>query len=232
MTQPLLIVGAGGLARKTVEAVRACGDQFDLLGLLDDDRSRHGDSTLGTTVLGGTDLVHEFPVASVVVMTGRPDDYGSRARLVHRLRLPLERYATVIHPAASLGMSVRVGGGRIILSNVVATGDVKIRVHVAIMPSVVLTNHDVIEDFATIASGVRLGGHAHIERNAYLGAGCLAREGLGIGALAFVGMGAVVTKDVPTGEMWAGCPAKPMHRVDAIPDMHLEAAVSLSRSRP
>lgn len=208
MSQRLLIVGAGGLARETVEAVRACGDQFDLIGLLDDDPLRHGSSVLGTTVLGGTELAYEFPGASVVVATGRPDDYGSRARVVHRLGLPIERYATVIHPTASLGTCVRVGSGSIILANVVATCDVQIGAHVAIMPAVVLTHEDVIENFVTIAAGVRVGGSVVIPQNAYLGAGAVIRESCRVGSRSLIGMGAVVTKDVPSGQTWVGVPAK------------------------
>ena len=43
--------------------------------------------------------------------------------------------------------------------------------HVVAMPQVVLTHDDVIEDYVTLASGVRLGGGVHVATEAYLGAG-------------------------------------------------------------
>ncbi len=65
------------------------------------------------------------------------------------------------------------------------------------MPQTVLTHDDQIDDFVTIASGVRLGGGVHVEREAYLGAGANVREGVRIGEAALVGMGSVVLDDVP-----------------------------------
>jgi acetyltransferase-like isoleucine patch superfamily enzyme len=41
------------------------------------------------------------------------------------------------------------------------------------------------------------------------------REHLTVGAWALVGMGAVVTRDVPGGEVWAGVPARSLTAVGA-----------------
>lgn len=43
--------------------------------------------------------------------------------------------------------------------------------------------------------------------NASIGAGAIILPGVGIGMGAMVGAGAVVTKDIPPGETWAGNPA-------------------------
>src|SRR5262249_35477553 len=91
---------------------------------------------------------------------------------------------------------------------VVLTADARIGAHVAVMPQVVVTHDDVVDDHATIASGVRLGGGVHVARGAYLGAGALVREGLTIGEWSLVGMGSAVLRDVPAGEVWAGSPAR------------------------
>ena len=94
------------------------------------------------------------------------------------------------------------------LAGVVATADVTIGAHVVVMPQTVLTHDDQVDDFVTIASGVRLGGGVHIEREAYLGAGAMVREGLCIGEAALVGMGSVVLTDVPARQTWVGVPAR------------------------
>ncbi|SEE30737.1 sugar O-acyltransferase, sialic acid O-acetyltransferase NeuD family [Streptomyces sp. 2231.1] len=203
----LLIIGAGGFARETAQAVRDAGD-LKLLGHLDDDTALHGTEVDGVPVLGGCDLVHERSAAQVVVCVGNPRDYASRARLVRRLGLPGDRYATVIHPTAAVSSTSRVGPGSVLLAHCALTAAVRVGAHVAVMPHVVLTHDDVVEDFATLASGARLGGGARLERGAYVGAGALVREGTTVGAWSLVGMGGTVLGDVPPGEVWAGNPAR------------------------
>mgnify|MGYP001624013750 CR=1 FL=1 len=46
-----------------------------------------------------------------------------------------------------------------------------------------------------------------IENDVWLGNNCLIKAGVKIGTGAIIGMGAVVTKDVPPYEIWAGVPA-------------------------
>jgi sugar O-acyltransferase (sialic acid O-acetyltransferase NeuD family) len=208
VTRDLVIVGAGGFARETAAAVRALGDTWRLLGFLDDDETLHGRHRQGVQILGGIDTARELPTAAVVVCVGNPRDYAARSRIVRRLALPPERYATIVHPSAEVGAGSMVGPGSVLLAHVALTADVRVGAHVAVMPQVVLTHDDMVADFVTIASGVRVGGGAVIGRGAYLGAGALIREGLTIGDWSLVGMGSVVLHDVPPGEVWAGSPAR------------------------
>jgi len=212
MSRRLLVVGAGGFARETAEAVRALDDGFELAGFLDDNPELHGRTVGGAPVLGPVDAVHDDPDAAVVVCVGRPDAYAARRVIVSRLGLPAERYATVIHPTASVGSTCTIGAGSVLLAHVTHTADVVVGEHVAIMPQTVLT-HDVrVDDHATLASGVRLGGGVHVGAGAYLASGVLVREGLSIGAWSMVGMGSLVTCDVPAERVWFGSPARDVRR--------------------
>jgi len=210
----LVIVGAGGFARETAQAVAGAGG-FRLLGHLDDDPALQGTEVDGVPVLGGCDLVHELPAAQAVICVGNPGDYAARARLADRLDLPRERYATVVHPTAAVSATSRVGPGSVLLAHCVLTAAVRVGAHVAVMPHVVLTHDDVVEDFATLTSGVRLGGSARLERGAYVGSGALIREGTTIGAWSLIGMGSAVLGDVPPGEVWVGSPARRLRAADA-----------------
>ncbi|MFG2791175.1 acetyltransferase [Streptomyces sp. NPDC048419] len=210
----LVIVGAGGFARETAQAAADSGG-FKLLGHLDDNPALHGVEVDGVPVLGGCDLVHELPAAQVVICVGNPRDYAARARLADRLGLPEDRYATVVHPTAAVSATSEVGPGSVLFAHCVLTAAVRVGAHVAVMPQVVLTHDDVVEDFATLTSGVRLGGSARLERGAYVGSGALIREGTTIGAWSLIGMGSAVLGDVPPGEVWVGSPARRLRAADA-----------------
>lgn len=207
----LLIVGAGGFARETAAAVAAINGvrpTWSLLGFLDDDPLRHGELIGGIAVLGPSSAVEEHGEAAVVICTGRPDNYTSRERIARRLGLDDQRYATIVHPAAAVGEGCAIGVGSVLLAQVALTVDVTVGRHVAVMPHVVLT-HDVrVEDWVTLASGVRAGGGCHVRSGAYIGAGACLREGTTVGERALIGMGSIVTRDVPPGRTWYGSPAR------------------------
>lgn len=206
----LLLIGAGGFARETVELVRAVNREaptWELLGLLDDDPELRGRKLLGAPVLGPCEAAAEYPDAVFAACVANPEDPLRRLRLVERLGLPEERYATLVHPRAIVPESVSLGPGTVVHASVVFTADVRVGAHVAIMPEVVLTHDDVVEEGATFGAGACVAGAVTIGAGAYIGAGALLRERLTVGAGAVVGMGAVVTRPVPPGETWYGSPA-------------------------
>lgn len=216
----LLLIGAGGFARETAEAVHAINrarPTWELLGFLDDSPELQGADVDGVPVLGPIDAVHQHGDAAIVVCTGRPSNYVSRRRIVERLALPDERHATIVHPAATVGRSCAIGVGTVLLANADLTAGVAVGRHVAVMPQVVLTHDTRVDDYVTLGSGVRLGGGCHIGRNAYVGSGALVREGLTVGERAMIGMGALVTGDVPAERLWYGAPARDMGRAPLPP---------------
>lgn len=78
-------------------------------------------------------------------------------------------------------------------------------------------------DFHPLAPRARVDGdtklirHApvRIERDAFLGAGCYVLKGTTVGEGSVIGAGSVVTRDVPSFEIWAGNPATFVRRLTA-----------------
>jgi sugar O-acyltransferase (sialic acid O-acetyltransferase NeuD family) len=214
----LVVVGAGGFARETVQLLRthpACGpggESYAVTGFLDDDPRREGTMVDGLPVLGPAGLAAEHAQrgGAALACVGNPGAPESRQRLVARLALPVEAWATVVHPLAAVSADSTVGAGSVLHAGVVLTAAVQVGRHVAVMPHVVITHDDVIEDAATFGAGVRLAGGVTVGEAAYVGSGALVRENRRIGAGALVGMGSVVLRDVPPGQTWAGNPARPL----------------------
>ncbi|WP_461635091.1 NeuD/PglB/VioB family sugar acetyltransferase [Glutamicibacter soli] len=201
----LLLLAASGLARETLESIRQTGDH-QVLGILDDNAALHGTSVNGVPVLGGLDLAARRG-EQLLICAGKG---ASRAAIARRLDLPEERYATHASAHAVLGSTVAVGAGSIILAGTVATSDVRIGRHVVLMPRVVLTHDDVLEDYSTLAAGAALAGTVHVGAEAYLGTNSTVRENLSIGRGAVLGMAAALIADLPAGQTWAGNPARPL----------------------
>ena len=203
----LLLIAASGLAREVLAAVRE-GGRFNVIGILDDDAGRAGTVVDGTRILGPASDALRYPEAGIVVCVGAG---RGRARIVDRLAtlgIPDRRYATVLDPSVRIPAGCRIGRGSVLLGHVTLTAGVTLGEHVVAMPGVTFTHDDVVEDFATFAAGVSLGGGVRVGRGAYLGMNASVREGSSVGAGATIGMGAAVLADVPEDETWVGVPAR------------------------
>jgi sugar O-acyltransferase (sialic acid O-acetyltransferase NeuD family) len=208
---PLLLIGAGGLAREalaTIAAVNAVRPRWDVVGLLDDAPGKHGTEVDGVEVLGPVELVRSHPDAEVLICTASPARRDSRMRIARHLGFDDERYATLVHPQASVAAGVELGAGTMLFACAVITAPQRVGRFVLAMPHVLLTHDDSVADGVTLAGRAALAGGVRVGESAYIGSGALVREGVTVGAGALVGMGSVVLRDVPAGETWAGVPAR------------------------
>jgi len=206
----LILISASGLAREVLAMVRSSG-QYDVVGLLDDDKEMAGVSVDGAPVLGTIDDAARYVHALILVCIVSGWARESVVERLSALGLTEARYATAIDPSVQYPEGCRVGRGSILLRNVTLTASVTLGSHVVAMPSVTFTHDDVVDDFATFAAGVSLGGGVRIGRAAYLGMNSSVRERTSVGAYATVGMGAAVLSNVPEGRTWIGVPA---HELD------------------
>jgi sugar O-acyltransferase (sialic acid O-acetyltransferase NeuD family) len=211
--EPLLLVAASGLAREVLAVIRT-HKLYDVIGFLDDSPSLAGGLVDGVPVLGPVDQLTSYPNAQVLVCAGR----GTvRERIVSRLTgLGVDdgRFASVVHPSIEVSQGSSVDLGSILLGGVAMTTAVSIGKHVVVMPNATLTHDCVLEDYATVCAGVTLGGNVVVKIGAYLGMNASVRERVVVGKDAVLGMGSVLLNNLPTGETWAGAPARPLRDQD------------------
>jgi len=202
MTGGLLLVGASGLAREVLAA-----GITGVVGVLDDNVELHGSDLAGVPVLGPPALAAERAEQLLVCVGPSAGRRGVVRRLV-KSGVAHDRFATYVARSARIGSTSDIGAGSILLDSVVVTADARIGRHVVVMPNCTITHDNVLDDYATLAAGVALGGSVHVREAAYLGMNAAVRQELTIGAGSVVGMGAVVICDVPDEQTWAGVPAQ------------------------
>jgi sugar O-acyltransferase (sialic acid O-acetyltransferase NeuD family) len=202
----LILIAASGLAREVLAMVRHSG-QYDVVGLLDDDKEMAGVTVDGAPVLGTINDAAKYTHAFMLVCIASGRARESVVERLTALGLTEARYATAIDPSVQYPEGCLIGRGSILLRNVTLTASVTLGSHVVAMPSVTFTYDDDVGDFATFAAGVSLGGGVRIGRAAYLGMNASVRERTSVGAYATVGMGAAVLSNVPDGQTWVGVPA-------------------------
>lgn len=206
----LILVSASGLAREVLAMVRSSG-QYDVVGLLDEDKEMAGVSVDGSPVLGSVDDVLKYPHALILVCVVSGRGREATVERLASLGVSESRYATAVDPSVQIPEGCRIGRGSILSRNVTLTTAVILGAHVVAMPSVTFSYDDDVSDFATFAAGVSLGGGVRIGRGATLGLNASVRDRTSVGDYATVGMGAAVLSNVPDGETWVGVPA---HEID------------------
>jgi len=149
---------------------------------------------------------------SILFMTALQKVKLSRERLtkIRTLKIPKERYYTLIHPSAYVAPNVKIGY------------DTFVGFHVCIMPNTVIGNHCslrssahighdwVIEDGCFVGPNASLLGRGKLGEGVHIGSNVSIKERVNIGAYAIVGMGSVVTKDISADSIAIGSPAREM----------------------
>jgi UDP-3-O-[3-hydroxymyristoyl] glucosamine N-acyltransferase len=116
--------------------------------------------------------------------------------------------SVVIEDRVEIGSNTSVDRGT--LSNTVIREGAKIDNFVHVAHNVVIGKHAAVIAHAMIGGSTEIGDYGWIAPSAAL------MNGLHIGKGATVGLGAVVTKNIPDNETWAGVPAMPLKEFVAI----------------
>lgn len=214
MAEDLVVIGAGGFGRETVDVVKAINTAssepvWRLLGIVDDAPSSENLVRLSRRFIPYLGTTEQFVIDSMrpryLIGIGSP---GVRRALAARFDGAGFDAATVVHPAATVGSDVSIGAGTIICAGARVTTHIELGRHVHLNPNVTIGHDTTLGDFVSMNPASSVSGDCVVEDEALIGAGAVVLNQLIVGGGAVVGSAACVVRDVPPGAVVKGVPAR------------------------
>ncbi|MFC2150228.1 NeuD/PglB/VioB family sugar acetyltransferase [Calditrichota bacterium] len=216
--KPIVVMGglgSGLIATSVIEDINSVEQSWEILGFLND--FIPVGSTIGAyPVVGATDEASEYADrGNFLHYAMRNAKHAkSRIRRLESMNLPVESFATLIHPSAHISRYKGIGNGSLLYAGVTLSDGVRIGNHNHLYGNSYVAHDTVIEDYAWICAGAVVGSSCEIGEGAHIGLNATVIENVKIGKYALVGAGAVVIKDVEDGAVVVGNPAKMIGHVD------------------
>lgn len=209
----LVIVGAGGHGRETLDVVEACNGvepTFEFVGFIADEADDALLEKRGALLLGPTEQLIERLAGTQITCHLAIGSGAVRSRVDGELRAIglADRVVTLVHPLASVGTEVHLRSGAYLAPGARITTNVTFGRCVQLNVNAVVSHDCEIGDYVTISPGALVNGGVHIGARAFLGTGAIVLPERTIGQEAVIAAGAVVTKDVPAGVTARGMPAR------------------------
>ena len=204
--QQTIIFGASRQGIIVLEVLRAQGN-FDVLGFLDDDFSKHSAVVGGVKVLGGVEwaIANDRKNIVAIVAIGSND---ARIAIGSKLRAHGIELINAIHPSAVAMAGTAMGTGNLICAGAVIVTGTRLEDEVVINTGATIDHDSMLHTGAYVAPGVHTGGCVKIGQGAFIGVGAVLGPGVTIGDWCVIGAGSVVLSDLPSNVVALGAPAK------------------------
>lgn len=197
----VILCGTGGHAKAVLSLLLTRG--YTVPYILDDAPERFGSSINGVPIRGALALL---PDRNDICAFLAIEDNRSREAAAERFENV--NWVTLVHPAAWVDPSARLGAGTYIAAGVVVNAEAVLANHVIVGTGASVGHDCVVDNYAQLEPGTRLGGGVHLGRGARCGIGSVVVPNCSIGAGATLGPRAVAVRPVPSGETWGGVPAR------------------------
>jgi len=142
----------------------------------------------------------------------RIDGQKERLDIFAKLGIEDDNLAIFIHPTAYIATNVIIEPGVVIMPYVMISAGAKIGKASLIMVGASIGHNTELGEYNHIAAQAVVGAFIKTGIGVHIGLNATLRENLILGDYSTVGMGAVLTKNIGTGEIWAGNPAKFLRR--------------------
>ncbi len=208
----MIILGAGGHARVLIEAVKL--HSRPVIGIVDADAGKNGQSIMGIPVFGNDDEILHFHPDDVELVNGIGSIASTalRASLFNRFKALGYRFATILHPSSIIASDAIIDEGAQIMAGAVIQVGVRIGMNSIINTRCAVDHDCTIGASCHLAPGVTLSGMVHVGDGTHIGTGAVVIQGVEIGPNSIIGAGSVVLHHVHGGSTVYGVPAREAQR--------------------
>ncbi len=210
MDKPVIIFGAGGLGKATLEIFNS--NNVVVYWFLDDDKSLHGTEIQGVSVMGSTGdekllgSIGDNCEAFVAI-----DEISVRRSIVEMINeqrnvMPVN----AIHSNVIIPDSASLGHGNLINSGALLGAGAQIGNHCIIHSNTTIDYDASLGNYVQVGSGSIIGPDTSVGTGTFIGSGVTIVGGVTIGENARIGTGSVVIGTVKKNKTVFGNPAKPV----------------------
>ena len=122
------------------------------------------------------------------------------------------KWATVIHPSASISSKIFIGEGSLILSGSILSYNTIIKKHVCINTGASIDHDNIFHDFSSAGPGAVTGGNVKVNKLSYIAINSTIKHNVLIGSNVVVGASAFVNSNCKSNRVYYGIPAREVRK--------------------
>ena len=195
MSLKLLIAGTGYLELLEIanNGVAPTGEEFEVLGFLDDNPENLKRDLLGYKIIGGFSEVCKYPEALVINSISRSTSLREKTTKI--LANYGAKFTSVIHKTSILN-NCHIGNNSFIGPYVVIEPNVLIKENNCILSSSVIAHDSIIKETCFIGYNCSILGKVEVEKRSYIGSSSVILPNSKIGEGSVIGANSTIIRDV------------------------------------
>lgn len=212
MIKRLVVIGASNALREVkgiVAAINLVQPTYEIIGALDDSEELLGTEVAGVPVIGPLSIAVTLPSdLSFVFAIGSQSTQLVRDQLFLKIGVNKNRFPAIVHPKADIDPTAEIGHGCIVHSGACMGPESQLCDFAILAVNSALGPSSMVREFAMVTSLVLVLSRAVVGRMAFIGSMTCVLEDIQIGDFSRVGVGSIVTRNIPKNAIAMGNPAR------------------------
>ncbi len=203
-----IIIGAGTYGQVYAEYLKDFLE-YDIIGFLDDDISKHNTEIYSIPVIGNVSQLEHFEGKNGIAVFVPIGNNKTRVRIINKAKKYGFITPSFIHPTTQIHHTVKIGAAVYILPGTQIMPHTIIEDCVMISMGVNVAHHTKVGKGSFLSQGVNVGALINIEAYTFIGIASTIMTGIkSIGKHVIIGAGSVIIRDIPDNCTVIGNPGR------------------------